>query len=91
MKPTADQISSMIITTHLQYSNSLDDAPSSNADIVSTVYLNRCREDDFTIEEWDALTMDEKNEYAAKRFDEFYEAVPLADMKWQAARTLLGV
>lgn len=90
MKPTKEQVVNRAIEIHLQYSNSLDSLPSKNALEVRGWYVDACMNEDFTPDEWHALSDEERSEYTARRTSEVGAAVESADMKWQAIRLLLA-
>lgn len=46
---------------------------------------------DYTDEEWDALTDEERDEYESKVASQFNEVAAEADRKWEAAKVLFGL
>lgn len=77
---------------HLQYSNSLDDKPSETPSInVRAGIILAYTRATYTQEERCELTDARKNEIAAWSVSLADKALKLADKKWEAARTLLGI
>lgn len=81
----------MLLESHLQWSGSQKDMPSRDIDYVQGQVINAFLEARFTVEEWNALSKEEQMLENAEACYAFKQAARLADRKWEAAMTLLGI
>lgn len=81
----------MLLKSHLSWSGSDENMPSKDLDNVRGQFLEACLDANFTYEEWDALSEEERNEYAATVNIKFGMAAAEADLKWLAVKAMLGL
>lgn len=81
----------MLIESHLRWSNSTDNLPSWDHDNVRGDMLLAHREAHYTKEEWRAMDELRRAEARLEVLPLYDEAALLADRKWMAAMTLLGI
>lgn len=77
---------------HIQYSNSLDDKPSDNwLPSVECEVLSAYIKATITWKKYEELSEEKKAEIQEWAVHIALEATDIADMKWEAAKTLLGL
>ena len=81
----------MLIKKHLAWGGSDESMPSRDLDNVRGNFFDARATADFTVDEWDALTDEEREEYTNKVDRQFDKAAAEADRKWEAAKTLLDL
>ena len=86
-----DDAAQMLLKSHLQWSGSAEKMPSRDLDNIGGAIWQAYIEANYTVEEWDALSNEEKmmeNEEASLLCK---KAKQLADQRWEAVITLLGI
>lgn len=81
----------MLIESNLDWSGSLKNMPSKDLNGVSSMMMDAILEAKYTYEEWDALTKPERELEELEVHAMFKKAAQIADRKWEAAKTLLGI
>ena len=81
----------MLLEAHLILSGSNEGMPSKDLANIHRQTARAFIEADFTEEEWEALSEEEQMFKNAKANLLFAKAAQLADRKWEAAMTLLGI
>ena len=81
----------MLLEAHLHWSSSEDGMPSKDLDGVRGMVMSAYLEANFTEEEWEAMSSEERATERVEPYHLFKQAAQLADRKWQAAMTLLGI
>lgn len=81
----------MLIKNHLAWSGSHESMPSRDESDVRARFLDVRATADFTVDEWDALTDEEREEYTNKVDRQFDKAAAEADRKWEAVKVMLGL
>ena len=81
----------LIIENHLHWSNSNESSPSKGQENVRGQVFEAYRKAQYSIEEWSAMSDARKELEAILAGDLFEQAAQLADRKWEAAMTLLGI
>ena len=87
----------MLLEAHLRWSGSVEGIPSKDLDGVRGRVMDAYFEAKFSIRdyenmgEWEALSNEEQASERAKAELLFVKAAHLADRKWEAAMTLLGI
>lgn len=87
----SDDAVKMLLKKHLSWSGSDESMPSRDLDNVRGQFLYAHIDADFTYEEWDALSEEKRNEYAANINVMFEAAAAEADLKWQAVMAMLDL
>lgn len=81
-----------LIKSHLSWSSSDRDMPSKDLSNVCSMMIDTYLEANYTIEQWQAFTEEQRaNAVSVIRDCMFAEAKKIADAKWAAAMTLLGI
>lgn len=75
------------LETHLQWSNSLDSKPSENKNVKTDILMALVD----AAGRWENVTEEDKEQMTAKAEELFAEASKIADGKWEAMMTLLGI
>lgn len=81
----------ILIKEHLRWSGSNEGMPSRDCSLVSVLVHDAYLEGNYTIEEWDKMSMEEREPVGDKVALLFENAKLIADKKWEAAMTLLGI
>lgn len=81
----------MLLEEHLRWSGSNEGMPSRDSSLVSARVLDAYLEGNFTIEEWEKMSMEERECVGDKVALLEEKAKQLADKKWEAAMVLLGI
>lgn len=81
----------MLLEKHLSWSGSNESMPSRDLGNVRGQFLYAHIDADFTEEEWDALSEEERDEYVANINVRFEVAASWADLKWMAVEAMLGL
>ena len=81
----------MLIKKHLAWSGSDEEMPSRDLDNVRGNFINACLEGCYTVDEWNALTDEERVEYLNKIDRKFDKAAADADRKWEAVKVMLDL
>lgn len=80
-----------LIEKHLAWSGSDTTMPSRDLDNVRGRFIDACLEGCHTVDEWNLMSEDERDEcftYYASKFD---EAATKADRKWEAVKVMLDL
>lgn len=81
----------MLLEEHLKWSGSNEGMPSRDRSHVEVLVLDAYLEGNYAIEEWEKMSIEEWGCVVAK-VDLLHEkAKQLADKKWEAAMTILGI
>lgn len=86
-----DDAVKMLLKSHLSWSGSDKNMPSDDLNNVRGQFLYAHIDANFTDEEWDALSEEKRNEYAANIDVEFAAAAAKADLKWTAVMAVLDL
>ena len=81
----------MLIKKHLAWSGSDEKMPSRDLDNVRGNFINACREERYTVDEWNLLLEEEQKGslgYWNRKFD---GAAAEADRKWEAVKVMLDL
>ena len=81
----------LLLERHLSWSGSDKSMPSRDLDNVRGQYLCAHIDSDFTDEEWDALSEDERDKYNREINIRFELAASEADLKWTAVKVMLDL
>lgn len=81
----------MLIENHLAWSGSDESMPSADQDNVRGSFFDARATADFTVDEWDALTDEEREEHTNKVNSRFDKAAAEADRKWEAVKVMLDL
>lgn len=81
----------MLVESHLRWTDSGRTMPSEDRDCVRSQMLDAYLEAHFDIEEWLGMTDVERTFHKEIAASLFKQAARIADRKWQAAMTLLGI
>lgn len=81
----------MLLRSHLSWSGSDENMPSKDLDNVRGQLVDACIDADFTYEEWNALSDEERKGYTVMVNLRFELAAAAADYKWQAVKALLDL
>lgn len=79
----------MLLKSHMSWSGSDEGLPSKDLDNVRGQFLEAYVDANFTYEEWDALSKEERDECVATAHIKFEVAAAEADLKWQAVMAML--
>lgn len=80
-----------LIKTHLAWSGSDKGMPSRDLDNVRGRFTDACREECYTVDEWDLMSEDEQDECLAYWDRKFDGAAAVADRKWEAVKVMLDL
>ena len=81
----------MLIEAHLRWSGSAEEMPSRDLDNIGGAIWQAYLEANYTVEEWDALNKNEKTMVNEEASILCRNAKQLADQRWEAVITLLGI
>lgn len=81
----------ILLRSHLSWSGSDENMPSDDLNNVRGHFFNARADADFTMDEWDAMTEDERIEYEAGVARQFDEIAAEADRKWEAVKVMLDL
>lgn len=81
----------MLIKNHLAWSGSDENMPSKDLDNVRGSIFDARATADFSVDEWNALTDEERDEYTNKVDRLFYKAAAEADLRWEAVKVMLDL
>lgn len=92
---TDDQIindaAQMLIEEHLRWSGSNEGTPSKDHSMIRGKFVDAYLHAHFTTEEWLEMTENEQTFQEEMASSLFKQAANIADRKWEAAMTLLGI
>lgn len=81
----------MLLESHLSWSGSDKNMPSDDLNNVRGQFLHAHIDADFTDEEWDALSEEERDKYNREINVRFETAASEADVKWTAVKIVLDL
>lgn len=81
----------MLLESHLYWSGSNESMPSRDLDNVRGQFLRAHIDADFTKDEWDALSVEKRDEYAKSINVRFDVAAADADVKWTGVKLMLSL
>ena len=81
----------MLIEAHLQWSGSAEEMPSRDLDNIHGTIENAYLEANYTVEEWSNAGKEEQTLAKAEVHFLWKKAKQLADQRWEAVITLLGI
>ena len=82
---------SPVLERHLSWSGSNESMPSRDLDNVRGQFLYAHIDADFTVDEWDAISEEKRNEYAKSINVRFDVVAAEADIKWTGVKFMLGI
>nr|DAH52952.1 MAG TPA: hypothetical protein [Caudoviricetes sp.] len=81
----------LLLERHLSWSGSNESMPSRDLDNVRGQFLYAHIDADFTDEEWDALSDEERDKYNREINIRFEMAASAADLKWASVKVMLDL
>lgn len=81
----------MLIKKHLAWGGSDESMPSRDLENVRGMFFDARATVDFTLDKWDALTDEERDEYIKNVNRQFDKAASEADRKWEAVKVMLDL